>query len=64
MRNPVGELPALRACVEKETDEARRRPAMNRLRELQGLSPLPSTPAGSAISPSQQAIVDEALGAP
>lgn len=64
MRNPVGELPALRACVEKETDEARRRPAMNRLRDLQGLSPLPATPAGPAISPSQQAIVDEALGSP
>lgn len=64
MKNPVGELPALRACVEKETDEARRRPAMNRLRELSGLSPLPTAPAGSMISPSQQAIVDDALSNP
>lgn len=64
MRNPVGELPALRACVEKETDEVRKRQAMSRLRELSGLSPLPAASSGTMISPSQQAIVDEALGTP
>ena len=63
LRNTLAEAAALRSCVEKEKDETRRNQAQNRLRELSGQSAPPPPPAPSA-SPTQQSIVDEALGTP
>lgn len=51
LRNPAAELPALKLCAERETDEALRTAALNRLRELQQ----PAAPAPPTAGPSDAA---------
>ena len=63
LRSTLAEAAALRSCVEKESDETRRQQAQNRLRELSGQS-VPPPPLAPSATPTQQSIVDDALGTP
>jgi hypothetical protein len=63
LRNVTAELPFVRLCAEKEPDEARRRQAQNRLRELSGQPSLQPTPPPTAPKNSQS-ILEEGLGTP
>lgn len=45
LRNPAGELPALKLCAERESDETLRAAALTRLRELQQPAAPPASPA-------------------
>jgi len=61
LRNVTAEVPFVRLCAEKELDEARRRQAQNRLRELSGQPSLQPTPPPTAPT-NAQSILEEGLG--
>jgi hypothetical protein len=63
LKNPSAEQASLRLCADRDSDEARRRQAQSRLRELSG-QPGAATPPPVAAPSNAQTILEEGLGAP
>ncbi len=63
LKNPSAEQASLRLCADRDSDEARRRQAQSRLRELSGQSSA-ATPPPVAAPSNAQTILEEGLGAP